>query len=102
VHGTCSTDLQPAAATRRGVPGDQLVLDGDLEDLGEAGERLVDRPRTDPAFAHFVLPVAVDLLNRDLVQAMLGEERQQVDGQLLLVRRDGRRTKLGLLLFEPL
>ncbi|HEX4735843.1 MAG TPA: hypothetical protein VH247_15645 [Thermoleophilaceae bacterium] len=79
VDGPRPTDLQPAAATRRWVPGDQLVLKSNLEDLRESGERLVDRPRTDPAFAHLVLPVAVDLLNGDLVEAMLGKERQQVD-----------------------
>src|SRR4051794_20273402 len=87
-------DLQAPPPTRGGVPVDMPVLDGDLEDLREPRDRLVNRlvrQRTvldfllarDPGpqslrLAHLVSAVAVDLSHRDLRQAMTSEVGQQV------------------------
>ncbi len=65
--------LQPSPLPPRRVAIDQLALDSDLEDLREPRDRLVDRRRRDRPLAHLLLPVAVDLGNRDLRKPMLRE-----------------------------
>ena len=58
--------LQPPALAAGRVAVDQLALDGDVEDLRQPLDRLVDRGRVDRALADLQLPVAVDLGDRDL------------------------------------
>src|SRR6478752_4607229 len=59
------------------VARDQVVLDGDLEDLPEAGDRLVDRLGRQRGFVDLASAVSVDLDDRYLRQPIPGEERQQ-------------------------
>jgi hypothetical protein len=88
---------------------DQVVANGDVEDLAEPGQRLVDRPiRKGPlneaalALANLQGLVAIDLPRCDLGQPVLGEERQQVMGECELVVLDGPRGKLVAVRLEPL
>ena len=84
------------------VARDQVVLDGDLEDLPEAGDRLVDRLGRQRGFVDLASAVSVDLGDRDLRQPMPGEERQQVIAQLPLVVEHGVGCPLAAVSVEPL
>jgi hypothetical protein len=95
--------LQPPPLPSRRVAVDQLALDSDLEDLSEPRDRLVDRRRRDRPLAHLLLPVSVDLGNRDLRQPVLGKERQHVVAELPgVVLKRGLRKSLVPQAVEPL
>ena len=126
-----SLRLQPSPAALRRVRGDQAVLDGDLENLPEAGDRLVDRRDRERAalaltlaaafvgvgvddrfalggrgfdrarFCDLGLAVAIDLGDRDLRQAVIREERKQVMGELPFVVEPGARPPLPLAGLKP-
>jgi hypothetical protein len=104
--------------TPRGIALEIAVLDRNLQDLAEARQRLVDHlvPERAPAdglaalaggaqcvsLPDLEIPVAVDLLDRDLGQPVLREKRQQVVGDLVLVGRHRVRPELPLRAVEPL
>lgn len=67
----------PTAAMRR-ILRDQPVLDRQLEDRSERQQCLVDRIGGQGSFAELGLAVAVDVHNRDLVEAGRSEKAQQV------------------------
>jgi hypothetical protein len=102
IDGRTTGDLQLAPADARRVARDQVVLDGELENLSQPRERLVDRLGRDDALLDLGLPVAVDLFDRDLGQPVAGEEGQQVMGQLPTVDRDRARPQLVLAARKPL
>ena len=88
---------------------DQLVADGDVEDLAEPGQRLVDRPVRERALNELALAllnlrglVAIDLLRRDLGELVLGEERQHVVAESERVVLDRPGGELPLAGLEPL
>jgi len=115
-----------------GVAVDDAVVDGDGEDLGQEIEVHVDRApgkgaraatvapteaidvghrQRRPAlgggrdlgrFAHLALAVAVDLGHRDLGDAVVLEERQQVVGEVVPVAAGGVLLDLELLGGEPI
>jgi hypothetical protein len=123
---SASLRLQPPPAALGRVCEDQAVLDGDLENLPEAGDRLVGRRdreraalalalaaafvgvRVDDRFAlggrgfdrarfcDLRLAVAVYLGDRDLREAVIFEEREQVVGELPFVVEPGARPPLPL------
>ena len=69
---------QPSPSAVRGVAVDQLVLDGRLQDRGERRERLVDRRGAELALADLAQPVAVHVLDGDLIEPPRREHGQQV------------------------
>ena len=92
-----------------GVVVDQVVADGDVEDLAEADERLVDRAVAqrpiDPAVLAFTDLrglVAVDFPGGDLGEAVVFEERQQMMGQRQFVVLDRPRRELVTAAVQPL
>ena len=95
-------ELSLAGVDPNWVARDQVVLDGDLEDLPEAGDRLVDRLGRKRRLVDLASAVAVDLDDRDLRQPMPGEERQQVIAQLPLVVEHGVGCPLAAVSVEPL
>ncbi|HEV2998343.1 MAG TPA: hypothetical protein VGX16_04500 [Solirubrobacteraceae bacterium] len=123
--------LEAAALALGGVAGDQLVLEGDVEDLPETGDRLVDRGRGEGAaslavlapprvgvleghrfalggggadllgFGDLGLAIAVYLGDRDLREAMLAEEGEEVAGELPFVVKAGTFPPFALGGVEP-
>jgi len=77
------------------------IFNGDLENLREPGERLVDRVRCESALSELCGPVAIDFLNRDCVEPVTGKERKQVIAQRPLVIGHGARAKLPSPPVEP-
>ena len=69
---------EPPTASLRDVPCDEFVLDGGLQNRGQRRQCLVDRRRADPAVGHLPAAVPVDVFDRDLVEALAREHRQQV------------------------
>src|SRR5450759_3597505 len=62
----------------RRVPVDDLVLDRDLEDAGERRDRFVDRRRSEFPVTDLSDSIGVDVLDRDLVDAVRGEGREDM------------------------
>jgi len=73
---------QPAALALRDVARRVPVLDGELEDRRERRQALVHRGRADAPLAHLRPAEAVDVLDRDRVEAPARERGQQVDLEL--------------------
>lgn len=84
------------------TPSGSGALLGDGEDLPEAGDRLVDRLRREDVLADLERPVAVDLGDGDLRQAVAVEERQEVVAELPRVVGDRRLAELLTACLEPL
>ena len=72
--GLAGLQLASAGVDPDRVAGDQLVLEGNLENLPEAGDRLVHRLGGERFFVDLALAVAVDLGDRDLGQPMTGKD----------------------------
>jgi hypothetical protein len=89
VHRARPRHSKLAAPDLDRVARDQVVLHGDVEDLTQPDQMLVDRLGAQAALADLVLAVAVDLLHRDLRDTVLCKERQQVARELVLVGRGG-------------
>jgi hypothetical protein len=88
---------------------DQLVANRHIKDLPKAGERLVDRAVAQRpfdgdllAFADLCGLVSIGLLRRDLREAVVLEERQQVVGKRELVVFDRPWRQLVAQAVQPL
>jgi hypothetical protein len=95
-------ELAPARVDPDRIAGEQLILDGDLEDLAEAGDRLVDRLCGERRLVDLALAVPVDLGDRDLGEPMAREDRQEVVAELPLVVENGIGRPLAPMGVEPL
>jgi hypothetical protein len=104
--------LELAASASRGARRDVPVLHGEIQNLTEPHERLIDalvRQRSTldllaSCTSRFELvalvdlrgPIAINLGDRDVRQSVVLEERQQVVGELPPVELGGRLPQLGL------